>query len=124
MKRPVKAGIGRQESPAGGSPLETAVILPAELVKRIDVWAGEHEVLTRGDAISKLVELGLAARQGRGAPAQQRDRAATLAARQLDQMGDASATSDEVASRKRRLTEGPSAFREVRHDRSKKKALK
>jgi hypothetical protein len=103
-----------------GKPTESAVRLPAELVDRIDVWAGKHDVNTREDAIRKLVELGLAVKSRRAASAKQRERAATLAARQIDQMADASASVQVRADRKQRLTEGPSVFRDVRRDRAKK----
>jgi Arc/MetJ-type ribon-helix-helix transcriptional regulator len=100
---------------------ESAVRLPAELVNRIDVWAGEHDVNTRADAIRKLVELGLAVKSRCAASAKQRERAAALAAGQIDQMADVSASKLVRAERKQRLTEGPSVFRAVRQDRPKKR---
>lgn len=124
MARTAKVDIDKRGEPAGGKQPVTAVRLPAELINRIDVWAGEHDTDKRSDAIRKLVELGLSAKPARTASGQQRDRAATLAGRQIDQMGDTSATHQENADRKRRLTEGPSVFREVRRDRSKKKPVK
>lgn len=124
MARTAKATVVKRGDPVGGKLPVTAVRLPAELINRIDVWAGEHDTDKRSDAIRKLVELGLSVKRPRIASGQQRDRAAALAGRQIDQMGDTSATYEEKADRKRRLTEGPSVFREVRRDRSRKKAVK
>ena len=100
-------------------PADFRLSLSAELVDRIDVWAGEHDGTARDDAVRKLIELGLAAKQRHAGSAKQRDRAATLAGRQIDQMSDISASSEVRANRKQRLTEGPSVFRTVRRDRSK-----
>jgi hypothetical protein len=44
-----------------------------------------------------------------------------MAADQLDQLADPSATTDEQAVRKRRLLQGPEEFQNVRVDRLKKK---
>jgi metal-responsive CopG/Arc/MetJ family transcriptional regulator len=113
MARSVKGSVGPQNAKHTAS----TVRLPVELLNRIDVWAGEHDAQTRTEAIRKLLEIGLTAKVSRVAAAGQRGRAATLADQQIDRMGDVSATSEERANRKRRLTEGPSAFREVRRDR-------
>jgi hypothetical protein len=107
-----------------GKPADLTLRLAAELVERIDVWASAHDVGARADAVRMLVELGLAARTGHSASAKQRDRAASLAAQQIDQMADASATVQDRADRKQRLTEGPSMFRTVRRDRAKKMEAK
>ena len=123
MVRSVKVNIGKGDDSADGKPPESAVRLPVELLSRIDVWAGEHDASPRAEAIRRLVELGLTVKAKRTLSGQQRARAATLAGRQIDQMGDTSATTEENAHRKRRLTEGPSMVREVRHDRLTKKAL-
>jgi hypothetical protein len=109
----------KKRKPAA-KPRESAVRLPADLVNRIDAWAGKHDVDTRADATRKLVELGLAVKLRRAASAKQRERAAALAAGQIDQMADASASTQVRAERKQRLTEGPSVFRDVRKDRPKK----
>jgi hypothetical protein len=120
MARSVKASGGRRKAQgAAGRPASTAR-LPAELIKRIDVWAGEHNA-TRAEAIRTLVEIGLTTGAPHAAAGGQGGRAATLAGQQIDRMGDVSATSEERANRKLRLTEGPSIFREVRRDRQKRK---
>lgn len=107
-----------------GEPTDFQLSLSVDLVDRINVWANEHDVDTRDDAIRQLLELGLTVKLRHSASTKQRDRAATLAGRQIDQMGDASASSEIQAERKQRLTEGPSVFRAVRRDRSKKTEAK
>jgi hypothetical protein len=94
-----------------------AVRIPVDLVNRIDCWAGEHDAPTRIEAICKLIEIGLTADETHFANSALRARAATLAGGQIDRMGDSKATTEERATRKRRLTDGPSAFRGVRRDR-------
>jgi metal-responsive CopG/Arc/MetJ family transcriptional regulator len=105
-------------------PTQLQLSLSADLVDRIDVWTNAHDVDTRNDAIRQLLELGLTVKLRHSASTKQRDRAATLAGRQIDQMSDASASNEDRASRKQRLTEGPSVFRAVRRDRSKKSETK
>ena len=98
-----------------------AVRLPIALVNRINVWAGEHDVRTRAEAIRRLVEIGLTAKAPRASKAGQGARAAKLAGQQIDRMGDTSATPSERATRKLRLMDGPSVFRSARRDRPRTK---
>lgn len=106
------------------APMHTpfTVRLPIALVNRIDVWAGEHDALTRAEAIRQLLEIGLMTREPRALKAGQRARAATLAEQQIDRMGDISATAQERTTRKLRLVDGPSVFRADRRDRPRRKA--
>jgi transcriptional regulator with XRE-family HTH domain len=48
-------------------------------------------------------------------------KAAEMAAREIDQLDDKSATGEQRASRKRRLIAGPKEFRDIRKDRAKPK---
>jgi hypothetical protein len=121
MVRLIKASKDMRKDRGAPSHPALTVRLPVELVNRIDVWVDEHDS-TRAEAIRTLVEIGLTKKIPRAAAGGQGGRAATLAAQQIDRMGDASATSEERATRKVRLTEGPSVFREVRHDRPKGKS--
>lgn len=89
--------------------------LPADVLNRIDVWAGEHDVTTREEAIHALLEIG--SNTSHGAAASLRTRAATLAGDQLDRMADGAANNEEREDRKSRLMDGPSAFRNARRDR-------
>jgi hypothetical protein len=100
-----------------GAAAGVTVHLPAELASRIDAWAGEHDAATRAHAIISLVEIGLGAPDNQGAAAALRDRAATLAGQQIDRMADDTATDAERETRKNRLTDGPTPFREIRRDR-------
>jgi hypothetical protein len=100
-----------------------SVQLPIALVNEIDVWAGEHAEQTRGEAIRRLLEIGLTTKTARTSKRGQGARAATLAGQQIDQMGDAAATPEERASRKVRLMDGPSVFRSARRDRPKGKIV-
>lgn len=107
-----------------GKPTDLKLCLPAELIVRIDAWADRHDVAARADAARKLIEIGLVGKVRHSASSKQRERAATLAGRQIDQMADVSASSEVRATRKIRLTEGPSMVRSVRRDRSKKTEAK
>lgn len=109
----------RSKQPGSPGPQRptAAVQIPVDLIDRIDHWAGEHDAPTRVEAICELVEIGLRAKDDLPASKTLRERAATLADSQIDQMGDSTATTEERATRKRRLTEGPSAFRDMRRDR-------
>jgi hypothetical protein len=104
---------------APGAP-EISIRLSSALVEQVDAWARAHDA-TRVDAVHALVQSGLKAKDRRSAAPQLRDRAAALAGQQLDRMGDTGASTEERASRKSRLADGPSAFREVRRDRPKRK---
>jgi len=68
----------------------------------------------------RLVELSVTVKT---APAAGRraDRAAELAAKAMDKIGDPAAHPEERAQRQRHLTKGPEEFREVRVDRPKAK---
>ena len=94
----------------------SAAGLPISLVEKIDLWSRENGVSTRNEAIQLLLEIGLSASPVRVQGPAQRTRAATLAEEQIDRMEDASATTQERADRKERLTGGPSVFRNVRRD--------
>jgi hypothetical protein len=91
----------------------------------LDEWITDQRDadLSRSEAIRRLVEIGLTvkARPKQGSRARA-DNANAMAADQLDQLADESATSDERASRKRRLLKGPEEFQNVRVDRAKGKA--
>jgi hypothetical protein len=91
--------------------------LPGSLVESIDGWAKRNKINGRSDAMRRLLELALA-----GAPAASRlsksgkRKAAEMAGRQIDLLGDQTATGKERAQRKRRLIKGPREFRDVRGD--------
>jgi hypothetical protein len=115
-----KKRIGRP--PVGA--LLIGVRVPPAGVAELDAWIKKNAPdLSRPEAIRRLVELGLAAKT----PARpvskpgRRLRAAELAAKAIDKIGDPAAHPDERAQRRRHLTKGPEEFRDVRVDRPKAK---
>jgi hypothetical protein len=87
----------------------------------VDAWiAQQEELLTRPEAIRRLVELGLTvkARPKQPSPAR-REKAEAMAAKQLDQVVDKSVPAEEQAPRKRRLLKGPEEFHFVRSEQEK-----
>jgi hypothetical protein len=96
--------------------------LPPAEVDQVDDWALLNET-TRSDAIRRLIEIGLkAARPPKSAhKVGRRSRAAELAANTIKKLIDPAATSEERAQRRRRLTKGPTEFREDRVDLPKPK---
>ncbi len=93
------------------------------MIATLDAWAASQpDEPGRSKAIRRLVEIGLAAKlPSRTKAATGAARAAELAANVIEKHIDPSAPAEERESRKRRLLKGPSAFREVRVDRAKKK---
>jgi hypothetical protein len=91
----------------------------------IDGWMVKQKEpgLTRPEAIRRLVELGLKVKTEAKPVGKtgRRSRAAELAAKQIERMIDPSAPSEERDRRERRLTKGPSEFREDRVDQPKAK---
>ena len=82
----------------------------------------------KAEAIRRLIELGLVAKgadekkaREPGSRAKRAAKAADMAGRKIDQLGDKSAPDEVRAQRKRRLIKGPSEFREMRADSPKSK---
>jgi len=93
-----------------------AIRLPSELKSRVGAWATRREDKpSLSEAIRRLLEKALT---GTIAPRQRskgsRRKATDMAAREIDRLGDQSATGEERASRKRRLLSGPKEFRDMR----------
>lgn len=121
MRSPSKANkvsARVRRKPANETDAVSAVRLPKELTARIDNWAEKHEVY-RSEAIRQLVELGLTVKPSRAATSKAAARAAELASEVIDSHSDKSAPPMEQESRKHRLLKGPSAFQDMRKDRSK-----
>jgi hypothetical protein len=93
-------------------------------VAKVDSWAAaQDDHPGRTEAIRRLVEIGL---KSVSAPKPARNivrssRAAELAAKVIDKLGDPAASTEERDERRRRLTKGPPEFREDRVDRPKVK---
>ena len=95
-----------------------------DMAKQIDDWRRLQEDLPgRPEAIRRLVGLGLnAAKPARPVSKPgRRQRAEELAAKAVERIIDPSAPPEERAERRRRLTKGPSEFREDRVDLPKAK---
>jgi hypothetical protein len=100
------------------------VRLQAGQLKAIDAWAAKQRPpVTRPEAIRGILELGLSVK----APARpiskpgRRMRARELATTAIEGMIDPAAPPEERAQRRRRLTKGPTEFREARVDQPKAK---
>jgi hypothetical protein len=114
----------RDHSPAirPGENAVSAVKLSQQLTAAIDAWAEAHQ-LTRADAISRLLELALAA-QLPAAPIPLPDGPVAIereAIRKLDEMLDPALPVEERERRVRRLIEGPPEFFTQRIDLPKHK---
>jgi hypothetical protein len=97
-----------------------APVLRAAIVK----WAeSQPDLPSLPEATRRLVELGLTVKaKGRRPGEGQRRRAREMAGEAIDEMTDATATSDDQATRKKRLLRGPEEFRDVRLDRLKSRS--
>jgi len=101
------------------------VYFGTSILTALDEWRRRQRNLpSREVAIRLLVERGLAdstttaARQLRKGG---RRKAAEMASREIDRLGDQSVTNEERTRRKRRLIKGPPEFRDVRANRPKTK---
>jgi hypothetical protein len=89
----------------------------------IDGWRRRQTPIpTVSEAIRLLVGQALAgAAMARPRSKEAKRKAAELAAREIDRLGDHGLTSEEKATRKRRLIKGPKEFRDVRGHQPKTK---
>jgi hypothetical protein len=99
---------------------------PDELAK-LDAWIDrQRDTVSRPQAVRRLVELGLIAKDAGqkpqrepGSRAKQVAKAAGMAGQEIDRRADLAAPAEEQARRKRRLIKGPSEFREMRSQKPK-----
>jgi hypothetical protein len=110
--------------PATGRDPLTALRLPPPLLKAVETWATKQpDEPNRSEALRRLVELGLKVKTPArpvGKPGRKL-RAQELAAKAIEKIIDPSAPPEERAERRRRLTKGPTEFREDRVDLPKAK---
>jgi hypothetical protein len=123
MKRQSVLSRKKRGPPATGKGLLIGVRIQPNALKELDGWIRrQRDEPSRPEAIRRLVDRALA---GKGVPRrpnkEARRKAAQMAAREIDQLGDKSATSAERESRKRRLLSGPKEFRDLRGDLPKTK---
>ena len=111
----------RGRPPTGGRREGILVRLETTQFAALDAWISKQKAgdLTRPEAIRRLVDLGLKVetptRPAVSKPARKL-RAQELAAKAIEKMVDPSAPPEERAERRRRLTKGPTEFREDRVD--------
>jgi Arc/MetJ-type ribon-helix-helix transcriptional regulator len=110
-----KKKIGR---PATGRDPAVTVRLPPSVLDQVEDWAKQQDDQPkRSPAIRRLVELGLTVKMKAKQPSAGRaNRAKELATKTIEKIIDPSAPPEERAQRRRRLTKGPSEFREDRVD--------
>jgi hypothetical protein len=96
--------------------------LPKDLVDQVEGWSAANGI-TRSEAVRRLVELGLNVKMTTRPVSQpgRKLRAQELATKAIEKMSDPSAPPEERARRRRRLTNGPTEFREDRGDLPKAK---
>ncbi len=92
--------------------------LSDEFIATVDAWAARQDDMpSRSEAIRRLVELGLTVKTKAKQPSAARAvRAKELATKAIEKIIDPAAPPEERAQRRRRLTKGPSEFREDRVD--------
>jgi hypothetical protein len=108
----------RRGRPSTGGRREGVMVRlePAQL-EALDGWITKHDVESRPEAIRRLVELGLTVKTKAKQPSAARAvRAKELATNAIEKISDPTAPPEERAQRRRRLTKGPSEFREHRVD--------
>jgi hypothetical protein len=97
-----------------------AITLTASFLKGVDEWRRkQRDRPSRAVAIQRLAERG-----GLGGSTSlprkgSRRKAAEMAEREIEGLGDQAASNEERARRKRRLIKGPREFREIREKLSK-----
>ena len=107
----------RGPAPTGKGTLIGVRIQPDQL-KALDDWISkQREHRSRPEAIREILQRALKLDQPRRVgPHKGASKARALAGKELDRLGDASATVEERQRRKRRLLKGPQEFREIRED--------
>jgi hypothetical protein len=123
MAKSIAVTRKKRGRPATGQDPVTTVRLPLSLKSQIGKWAkGQADQPSISEAIRRLIEQALAGvPPAKSVKAGSRRKAAEMAGRAIDQLGDQTATVEERAQRKRRLIKGPREFRDVRGDQPKKK---
>ena len=118
-KKVTKKSRGR---PATGTGIQVGERWSLEAIAAIDYWRrGQTDLPGRPEAIRRLVEIALAlSTEVRPKTESQRQHARDMASEAIDKMADKAASSDEQASRKRRLVKGPEEFQKLRRDRDRK----
>lgn len=128
MTKSIKVHLKKRRGrPATGKDPLVSARLPQSVIDQVEGWAAANEA-SRSEAIRRLVELGLTVKTKSDPKKEERpqgedpkQRAREMAGRAIDKIADASVSSDDQASRKRRLVKGPEEFQNVRRDRPNRK---
>jgi hypothetical protein len=112
---------GRKKTTGPGEPVMLRLHPP--LLTDLDDWIrAQSDNPSRPEAIRRLVERALRKTALPRAPNKETARkASTLAAREIENLGDTSQSLEEQHRRKRRLIHGPKEFRDIRADLPKAK---
>jgi hypothetical protein len=88
------------------------------MIERIDDWRRKQPDLpSRTAAIRHLIEVGLAVAQPQQKTSKKAaSKASEMAGQEIDRLSNESLPAEERERRKRRLTKGPSEFRDMRGD--------
>ena len=125
MKRPIRGTTKRQRGrpKTTGSGFSINVRLQGEQLEHLDGWiAKQREYRSRPEAIREILARALKLAQPRQmGPHKGASKAAAMAGKELDRLGDTSATEEQRRSRKRKLLKGPNEFRGMREDQPKRK---
>src|SRR5258706_6511771 len=123
MKGSIKVTPKKRGRPATGRDPHVTSRMPQPLIDQVEAWAATNDT-GRSEAIRRLVELGLEVKTP-ARPAVSKSgrklRAQELATNAIEKMIDPSAPPEERAQRRRRLTKGPTEFRQDRIDLPKAK---
>ena len=91
---------------------------------KLDKWRrAQPDAPAPAIAIRRLAERALASTSTRQRSRGSKRKAANLAEKAIDVLGDQAATGEQRAQRKRHLIKGPREFRDLRRDKSKTKGL-
>jgi len=120
MPKSIRVIPKKRGRPATGKDPLYGVRIPDALMASIKRWAKANGSPSRSDTIRRLIEQALGPPAG-PAKSGSRRKAAELAGRAIDSLGDQTATVEERAHRKRRLIQGPHEFRDVGDEQRKKK---
>jgi hypothetical protein len=108
----------RQRPPQPGELI--GVRLQPEPLAAVDRWRRRQEDLpSRAEAIRRLVEQALTSTDTRPTKPEAQQKAAEMAAHEIDKLSDRDMPDEERVQRKRRLIKGPREFRDIRSTRSK-----
>jgi hypothetical protein len=123
MKKAISVMQKRIGRPPTGRTPTIALRASNELRASVEKWAAKQADAPKlSEAIRRLVELGLTVKTKAKQPSAARaHRAKELATKAIEKISDPAAPPEERAQRRRRLTKGPSAFRDDRVDLPKAK---